>query len=142
MKPEKESNSISARGFAAMQDLTQGQKDTAGTFKRLGELLATSRLHGTLQVWLVPEDPAQESCFHVTFAPGKSSVGMTAANQPTVELITKPETWAQIAAGRLAPIDAFMDGLMRLRGDVTLAQKIMKHVAGSPGRTHFCLGGE
>src|SRR5215469_12576635 len=117
MKPEKESSSFSARGFATVKDLSAGgRNDMAGTFKSLGELLETSRLRGTLQVRLVGQGQAQESCFRVTFAHGKSAVGNTPAKKPHVELIMKPETWAQIAAGRLAPIDALLDGLMRLRG--------------------------
>ena len=143
MSPDNESSPVSSRGFAMIKDLTAGgRNDTAGTFKSLSELLAASHLRGTLQVWLVPDKHTQASCFRVNFAARKSTLSTTAVKKPSVELVMKPEVWAQIAAGRLAPIDAFMDGLMRIRGDVTLAQKMMKHSAGSPGRTHFCLGGE
>jgi len=136
--------SESSRGFAVMKDLTsQGRNnDASSTFKNLGELLASSRLRGTIQVWLVPDDSTKPSCYRVTFGSRKYNVSSTSIKKPNVELLMKPAVWSQISAGKLAPIEAFVTGQMRVRGDFILAQKIMKHTADSSGRTNICLGGE
>ena len=55
-----------------------------------------------------------------------------------IEVITSPETWLAIASGELAPLDAFIGGKMRVRGDYKLARLAMLHLAAGPGRTDFC----
>jgi hypothetical protein len=127
--------------FAVMKDLTSGGRTgTQDTFHRLGELLATSKLHGTLRLRIPGGGAAKEAVFSVRIGGGKTPPSTRVA-KPSVELITTAETWAEMAGARLSPLEAFLRGQMRVRGDVELAQNMMKHVAGSEGRTHLC-GGE
>src|ERR1700690_3474072 len=144
MRRHPDNASSGSGAFAVLKDLTAGVKsDPRSTFDRLAELLAPSKLRGTLQIWLVSDEPSQaESCFRLTSAAKKWSVSTAAAKKVNVELAMKPEVWSQIASGRLAPHDAFLSGRMRVRGNTALAQEMLKHLAGSSGRTHLCLGGE
>jgi putative sterol carrier protein len=71
----------------------------------------------------------------------KTSTSSERADDFDVEIITTPETWWEIATGKLAPHDAFLTGRMRVRGDTSMAQNGLKQAAASPeGRTHFCTG--
>ena len=72
----------------------------------------------------------------------KATVSTGPADKPDLELIMAPETWWEVASGRLAPHEAFSSGRMRVRGDTDLAQDVLKHAAASPGPTHLCRGDE
>jgi putative sterol carrier protein len=58
--------------------------------------------------------------------------------KPDLEILTKRETWEQIARGTISPIEAFVTGQMRVRGNYKLGPKIIKHLAVSPGRIDIC----
>jgi SCP-2 sterol transfer family protein len=45
-----------------------------------------------------------------------------------VLLVMRPETWAQIAQGQLAPYEALYTGRMRVGGDFEKAKAIVKHL--------------
>ena len=126
--------------FALVQDLTS-KGDLAGTFSRLGELLAPAGLQGSIRVQLVDRlGLEQRSYFTLTIANKKAKLSIASSGKPDVELITTREIWWEIAKGKMAPHDAFFKGLMRVRGKGGLAQDMLKQVS-TGGRTHFCKGG-
>jgi putative sterol carrier protein len=47
-----------------------------------------------------------------------------AVERPDVEIITRAETWWEIADGRLSPLEAFVKGRLRVRGKIELAKRI------------------
>jgi putative sterol carrier protein len=142
----RNTNPISDKGegFAVLPDLTVPHRgEIQETLNRLGELLASSQLRVTLQLRLVHDAAAQRvSCFNLVLDGRKATTSAEPANKPDVELIMVPETWWEIASGRVAPHEAFLRGRMRVRGDTDLAQRMLKYVAGSSGRTHLCTGEE
>jgi hypothetical protein len=130
--------------FAVLKDLTApGPRDLARTVERLGELLAPSRLRANLQLRLVHDTAGKETaCVRLTLDLGTATTSSEPMDDPDLELITTPDTWWEIATGKLAPHDAFLGGRMRVRGDTDLAQDMLREVAASPaGRTHLCGGG-
>jgi putative sterol carrier protein len=131
---------VSSLRFAAIKDLTSGGKaSVAETAKNLGKLLASAQTKGSLRLSLIEGgDAANPTVYDIPLGGKKSKSTSKAAARPTIELITTPETWMEIAAGRLAPHDAFFGGRMRVRGKAFLAQRLLKHIAGSPGRTYLC----
>jgi putative sterol carrier protein len=132
------------REFAVIKDLTgSGRKDVPKTFERLAELLGASGIRGSLQVQVLEDEAGEKKSYvNVKLGAGQQKTSTRALSKPGVELITRPETWMAIASGRLAPIEAFLQGNMRIRGNTSLALKMLKHVAGSPGRTYLCREGE
>jgi putative sterol carrier protein len=145
MSPEKNASAkpITSMRFAVMKDLTKGSRTSAAEItKKLGEELASAKARGTLRLRLLEGgDLAKASVFDIALAGAKGAKGKSGAKAPgkaTVELITTPETWGEIASGQLAPHDAFLGGRMRVRGNVFTAQRLFKHVAGSEGLTFMC----
>lgn len=132
------------REFAVIKDLTgSGRKDVPKTFERLAELLHASGIRGSLQVQVLEDEAGEKKSYvNVKLGAGQQKTSTRALSKPNVELITHPETWMEIASGQLAPIEAFLQGRMRVRGNTTLALKMLRHVAGSPGRTYLCREGE
>lgn len=139
-----EPQSRKASAFAVIQDLTTpGPRDVAKTLDRLGELLAPSKLHATLQLRLVHDSVGDKtSSVRLMLEGEKTRTSSERVDNFDVEIITTPETWWEIATGKLAPHDAFLTGRMRVRGDTRMAQNVLEQVAASPvGRTHLCTGG-
>jgi len=134
------SDPATALRFAVIKDLTaSGRHSPKDTMNRLRELLASTKLRGTLHLQLLEGgDPKNAATHTVTLGAEKPKTGSKATAKRTVELITTPEIWAQIASGRLAPHDAFLSGRMRVRGSAALAQTMLRHVAASDGLTTLC----
>jgi hypothetical protein len=145
MSPEKTASvkPLTSMRFAVMKDLKKvGGASAAETTRKLGEELASAKAHGILRLRLLEGgDLAKASVFDIPLGGAAGAKGKGSAKgtgNPTVELITTPETWDEIASGRLAPHDAFLGGRMRVRGNAFTAQRLFKHVAGSEGRTFLC----
>jgi len=132
-------SSHTASTFATIQNLAaSGERDVAKALHRLGELLAPSQLHATFQLQLVHDTVGEQtSSVRLMLADGKATISSERIDNPDVEIITTPETWWEIATGKLGPQDAFFSGRMRLRGDTRVAQNMLKVVASPKGETHL-----
>jgi putative sterol carrier protein len=131
---------VTSLRFAAIRDLTRGGKaSTAETAKNLGEQLASAKAQGTLRLTLIEGgNISSATVYDVPLGASKSKGTTKTSAKPAIELITKAETWMEIASGRLAPHDALLGGRMRVRGNAFAAQRLLKHIACSQGRTFLC----
>jgi putative sterol carrier protein len=138
MTPREKTPQSTGSRFAALKNLTEAGSSPEQTLKRLAELLGPAKMKGVFQLRLLKEGKmAGSSVSTMAIGPGKSKRSAKPA-KPTVEVITTPEIWQEVSSGRLAPHDAFLGGQMRVRGDVRIAQRIVKHLAGSAGLTSVC----
>jgi putative sterol carrier protein len=127
---------VGSRKFALMKDLrVDGDSSPESTLKKLGELLGSMNVHAILQLRIIG-GKANQSVHQIRVGDPTDDSG----EDPTVEVITTLEDWTEMASAHLSPIEAFLRGKIRVRGDVTRAQDIFKLVAGSEGRTHLCVG--
>jgi putative sterol carrier protein len=105
------------------------------SFDQIAKSLHGAAFAGVVRFTLVG-GPQKES-FTVALKDGQAKAESN-AKKVDLEIITTPDTWLQIALGKLAPLDAFTGGKMRVRGDQSLGQRIMKQLAAGEGRTAFC----
>jgi putative sterol carrier protein len=56
-------------------------------------------------------------------------------DRPDFEIIAKEEFWWQIAEGSLAPLRAFCESKMGLRGDIQLGERLLMQLAAQKGRS-------
>ncbi len=123
--------------FVKFRPLTQVNVDhLTSSFSYMAEALAGSKLNGTLRVKLVTGSHRQS--FTLSMKDGQANVESGVQGEVELEVITTPETWLEIAQGNLAPLTAFTSGLMRVRGNIKLGQRIMERLAAQPGRVNFC----
>lgn len=63
------------------------------------------------------------------------------SNQPAEDarfsISVAKETWAEIASGTLAPMEAFLTGRMAVSGDIDFARRLYAKLATKRGRTDF-----
>ncbi len=105
-----------------------GSTDTAGSVRRFGDLLGTGQ---PVSVGLrLSTDGTPEPVHLRTDGIEPASAG----SAPDLEIITSERTWRRIAAGELAPMAAFIAGDLRFRGDVTVADRVVRHLRGTSAR--------
>lgn len=134
MSGTRQSMSGDTGRFPVLQDLSApGPRDLARTVDRLGELLSSSQLRTTFQIRLVHDAAGEEtSCVRLVLDAGNATTSSEPVDNPDVEIITTPDTWWEIATGKLTPHDAFFGGRMRLRGSRRMALSMLNRVAASP----------
>ena len=52
--------------------------------------------------------------------------------------MTRSETWQEIACGKLSPIEAFVSGKLRVRGDTELGKRLVKELTEDDGVVDIC----
>jgi len=110
--------------------------DVGETFERLSELLKQSADTGCVQFRIVDKD--QPRYWNLSLGREGCFVRAEKVDKPNLEIITKVETWLQMAGGRLSPLVAFARGKMRIRGDEKLGKRLLKQLASSEGKTDIC----
>jgi hypothetical protein len=107
-----------------------GITDIAASLKRLAELLASTGESATVNLHFVGVAGTQR--WHLRLDPERTVAVEGEARNPTLEVITRPDVWREIAAGSLSPLLAFGSGLARVRGDIGLAKRLLRSLATSP----------
>lgn len=51
---------------------------------------------------------------------------------PDLEIVTRGDTWREIAGGKLSPVDAFLMGRLRVRGDYELGKRLLRQLSSDP----------
>ena len=115
--------------------------DLIPAFKQIAKALTDSGQKGTVQVRVVGEKGPRRACFKIT--PKLCELQMEEVEKPDIELIARNETARSILEGSLSPLEAFLQGKMRFRGDVALGKRLLRIVASSPdARFDICkIGG-
>jgi putative sterol carrier protein len=124
--------------FARFKDLTDGGRaDLAATFRNMASLLEDAGFDVVIEFHVRGAGRGFQT-FSLRVADSTSSSAAQPADDAHIGLVTTEETWNEIAAGRLSPLDAFGDGKLRLSGDTRLGSRVLKHLAGTPGRVEIC----
>jgi len=117
-----------AIGFAPLSPLVAGGDAAAAAegdagARGLAEALSGFEAQCRIRLRLVQGD---EDLQTVDVQPGSLAAD---DGEPDVIAVMSPETWAEIAAGRLAPYDALFGGRLRVGGDVELAKRVTQHLS-------------
>lgn len=127
--------------YAKIRPLTEPrQADVEQTFHRLAGLLSESGEQAAVRFTLLA--PTGDR------AHGQWTLGLSgwecrvldddAPRACDAEFITREATWWQIAEGRLSPLDAFVQGRLRVLGDTELATRLLRKASGGEGVFAIC----
>lgn len=121
-------------GLAVVRSLVDGPTDDEeAVVRRLGEAIGATGGGGCVQLSLGgPDEDAERREWRLPLDPAPPGAGGTGSGD--VWLHTAPETFLAMAAGSYAPVQAYLDGRLRVRGDVDLAKRVLRHLAGPEGR--------
>jgi len=105
-----------------------GEKKTAivESFKRIAESLAKSKRTGVMQFTISDSRKTRQWC--VAISPSGCEATETATERPDLEIITDVKSWTDIAAGRVALLEAYGLSKLRVRGDIEIARLLARRV--------------
>jgi SCP-2 sterol transfer family len=112
-----------------------GERDFRRAFARLAQRLKASGERAEVQVDLL--QARQREPWSLLLEGNAATASRKAARRPDLHIILREQTWRQIATGERSPLESFLAGQVRLRGDPELAKRLFKRVAG-PGETDPC----
>ncbi len=127
-KRGRESEPVSP--FARLKALTAGQDETPKTLESLA-LALRDFPHPVLLHMSLIEGEEGEEVEHWEIQGGTPN-GTARRGEPKsadVLVVLRPETWAQIAQGRLAPYEALFNGKIRVGGDFAMGKAITRHLS-------------
>ncbi len=115
--------------FARLRKFASTQDDAASSLEGLSKALSGLGTPVRMHIQLI-RGTAGETVEHWEVQGGSKSA--TAKNatpkDPDFVVVMRPETWAQIAAGELAPYEALYAGKLRIGGDFERAKAVVKHL--------------
>ena len=130
--------------YVRLQKLTQPMRpELATTFQRVAEILSKTRNGRPLQLQfsILDKDSEEPTPWSVVISKEGGTVAQQAAERPDVEIITGAETWWEIAEGRLSPLEAFISGRLRVRGNIERAKRVfLRDLAATPTKLPDWLG--
>lgn len=131
-----DTSNLPLRSFVNLKPLAGvDSSQLAASFDQMAKSLQGASLSGVVRFTLLDEPQTQS---FVISLHGKGAKVESEAKKVDFEVITSAQTWLAIAEGKLAPLDAFTKGEMRVRGDYKLGIRIMKVLAASGGRVDLC----
>jgi hypothetical protein len=115
--------------FARLQTLARPQDDTAKGINQLSKALSGLGKPVRLHIGLVSgPDGARVQHWDVQGGAKSGKVKRGKPKEADVVVLMRPETWAEIAQGQLAPYEALYSGKLRVGGDFEMAKAIVKHL--------------
>jgi putative sterol carrier protein len=117
--------------FARLRPLMAGQKaDVAGSLKSLSQALRNYGSPVRIHIHLSEgADGEKVNHWEIEGGSAKATARHSKPKTADVHVVMRPETWMQIAQGRLAPYDALFGGKLRVGGDLEKAKSITQHLS-------------
>jgi SCP-2 sterol transfer family len=121
--------------FARLKPFAGSQDDAAKALQKLAGALSNYaspiRLHFRL---IAAKDGERVEHWEVQGGAKNSKAHRKETKNADVIIVVRPETWMQIAQGRLAPYEALYTGKLRVGGDFEIAKAITKHLTDPAAR--------
>lgn len=110
--------------------MAYSREEITDIFTKMAERLATAKTDGinaTVQFDLSGDNGGM---YWLKIADGKSEVGEGAVDNPKMTLKATADDLAAVLSGATNPMQAFMQGKIKIQGDTGLAMKLMPLING------------
>ena len=104
--------------------LNRDQTNITASFEGMAKLLARGRKAVRIQFTI--SDGNDVRCWNLALTPKSCKASEGKYKSPQLEILTQADTWLKIATGQLSPLEAFGQGKLRVRGDITLARFVAR----------------
>jgi putative sterol carrier protein len=129
--------SIVMERFASFRPLIRTSRDDLReSFQQMGQALAEAKQQTRIHFRLLDAD--KREAWTLDIGPGKTTVRDKHIGKPKIEIIIRTEAWTEIAQGKLSPIEAFLKGRLRVRGDISMAKRLLRHLCEPDGVIDIC----
>ena len=125
---------VDKRPFARLRPfMKQSRSDIATALQAVAETLADCEEECTLQIRSF--DDKREHCFVLEIRKESVSLGTEPIKRPDLELIARSDIFDSILLGSESPLEVFLRGRMRVRGNLEMAERLMRHLASNTRRS-------
>ena len=131
---------MSNESYIKLRKLTAGEGEPIEAIVERG----VGYLHGlkekaTLQLRVSAVAGTKDSSTHsILLTSSGASLRPVAGTKPTLVVIITSEAFYRVAEGSYSPVQAYLDGQIRLLGNVALGKRIITHLAGSGTTAGVC----
>jgi hypothetical protein len=116
-------------GFACLRTMARPQDDAAKSINQLSKALSGLGKPVRLHIGLVSgADGGRVQHWDVQGGTKRGTVKKGKPKDADVVVVMRPETWAEISQGQLAPYEALYSGKLRVGGDFEMAKALVKHL--------------
>jgi putative sterol carrier protein len=115
--------------FACFTPLPAATDDPAASLNALSKALSDFSTAVTVDVRLLGDDGESVEHWEVQAGAKRPKAVARVPKKADVVVVMRPETWQQIAGGRLAPYEALYSGRLRVGGDLAAATAITRHLS-------------
>jgi putative sterol carrier protein len=123
--------------FASFRPLIRTSRDDLReSFQQMGQILLEAKERTRIHFRLL--DSGKPIAWTLEVGSNKPTVQAKHVGKPKLEIVTRTETWSNIAQGKLSPLEAFVGGKLRVRGDITMAKRLLKHLCEPDGVIEIC----
>lgn len=120
--------------FAAPFPRVRGKAkdDVEAGLRRMADGLGRLKSAAVVQLTLTQGQRRTHRCVGIT--PAGAEVGDYEVENPDLEILTSTKEWQRIASGETSPLEAFLGGRLRVRGDLGLARRLSRRLRRAPRR--------
>ena len=123
--------------FASFRPLIRTSRDDLReSFQQMGQILLEAKERTRIHFRLL--DAGKRVAWTLDVGAGKPTVQDKHVGKAKLEIVTRTGTWGDIAQGKLSPLEAFVEGKLRVRGDIAMAKRLLKHLCESDGVIEIC----
>jgi putative sterol carrier protein len=130
---------MSAESYVKLRKLTAQDGEpiekilqrAAGELRGLGE-------KASIQLRLVGSGSTGTQIYSMRLTPTGAHLHADAVTNPTLVVIATTEVFHRMAEGSYSPLQAYLDGKMKLQGNVELGRRVIQHLAGSGTQVAVC----
>jgi len=115
--------------FTCLTPLAAADDDPATSMTALSRALSDFPAAVTVNVRLLGDDGETVEHWDVQGGSKKAKAVARVPKTPDIIVVMRPETWQQIAQGRLAPYEALYAGKLRVGGNFETAKAITRHLS-------------
>lgn len=113
------------------------QDEVATSVQSVGEHLAKAKGRDVGRIGVTVYDKGRALQFCLDLIGDECRVSNAQAEDARFAINVSKETWAEVASGELAPMDAFLMGRMAISGDIDFGRRLYAKVAAKDGRADF-----
>ncbi len=107
--------------------------------QRIVSELGGLRARGTFELRVLGEGDTNEvNSFSMRFTPAGTTSLTERVKKPTFVAISTHEAFRTMVQGSYSPLQAYLDGPLKLQGNVQLGRQIIQHLAGLGTETRVC----
>jgi putative sterol carrier protein len=131
--------SMSAESYVKLRRLSsQEGEPIEKILQRATDELRGLREKASIQLRLVGSGSTGAQIYSIRLTPTGAHLHADTVTNPTLVVIATTEAFYRMVEGSYSPLQAYLDGKMKLQGNVELGRRVIQHLAGSGTQVAVC----